>query len=108
MGRRGFQTRVFSDSELKSEDSKDTRRHQLGNWLARAEILQEMEENNVRKLSWGSSYICNRGHLSSTGATTMNCVPDLDDKECKLFYNQDREEIARRKGKGDGVRDSGE
>ncbi|KAI4568156.1 hypothetical protein MJT46_007954 [Ovis ammon polii x Ovis aries] len=36
--------------ELKGEDSKDTRRHQLGNWLARAEILQEMEENNIRKL----------------------------------------------------------
>ncbi|XP_052503324.1 elongin-B-like [Budorcas taxicolor] len=32
----------------------------------------------------------------------MNCVPELDDKECKLFYNQDREEIARRKRKGDG------
>ena len=34
----------------------------------------------------------------------MNCVPELDDKECKLFYNQDREETARRKG--DGVGDS--
>lgn len=51
MRRRGFQTRVFSDSELKCEDSKDRLRDQLGNWLARAKILQEMEENNVRKVS---------------------------------------------------------
>ena len=50
----------------------DLLENQLGNWLARAEILQEMEENNVGKVSWGSSYICNQGHLSSTGATTHN------------------------------------
>jgi len=107
VGRRGFQTRIFSDSELKGEDSQDTLRDQQGNWLARAEILQEMEENNIRKVSWGPA-------IYATGATwaalepqhTVNCVPELDDKECKLFYNQDREETARRKG--DGVGDSGE
>lgn len=101
VGRRGFQTRVFSDSELKGEDSKDMLRDQLGNWLARAEILQELEENNVRKVSRGPA-------THATGATwaalepqhRMNCVPELDDKECKLFYNQDREETARRKGRG--------
>lgn len=62
MGRRGFQTRIFSDSELKGEDSQDTLRDQQGNWLARAEILQEMEENNIRKVSWGPA-------IYATGAT---------------------------------------
>jgi len=62
VGRRGFQTRIFSDSELKGEDSQDTLRDQQGNWLARAEILQEMEENNIRKVSWGPA-------IYATGAT---------------------------------------
>ncbi|KAI4540485.1 hypothetical protein MG293_009526 [Ovis ammon polii] len=48
-------------AELKGEDSKDTRRHQLGNWLARAEILQEMEENNIRKVMLTISSAANNG-----------------------------------------------
>ena len=47
---------------MKGEDSKDMLRDQLGNWLARAEIFQEMEENNIRKVSWGPA-------IYATGAT---------------------------------------
>lgn len=62
MGEKGSRPGVFSDSELKAEGSKDTLRGLLGSCLARAEILQETVENNIRKVSWGPA-------TDATGAT---------------------------------------